>query len=137
MQALFPNPDGLLRPGQYGRVRMKRGNEGNQVIAVPEKALVAVQGQYSVAVVGPDNKATLKHVELGSSVGGYRVVKSGVAEGDKIVIDGVAKVTDGAVVDPKPATDPGPQSGASAAPAGSAAPGASAAPQAAASTAHN
>lgn len=135
MQALFPNPDGLLRPGQYGRIRMKRGNEGNQVIAVPEKALVAVQGQYSVAVVGPDHKAKLVHVELGAGVAGYRVVKSGVAAGDTIVIEGVAKVTDGAVVDPKPAIDPGPTL--SSALPSSATPVGSGSPQAAASTAHN
>ncbi|MEO8799768.1 MAG: efflux RND transporter periplasmic adaptor subunit [Polyangiaceae bacterium] len=137
MQALFLNPDGLLRPGQYGRIRMKRGNEGNQVIAVPERALVAVQGQYSVAVVGSDKKVKLQRVELGASVAGYRVVKSGVSEGDTIIIDGVAKVTDGAVVDPKPATDPGPTMSSALPPPSSAAPVGSGALQGASSTAHN
>jgi membrane fusion protein (multidrug efflux system) len=108
MQALFPNPDGLLRPGQYGKVRLKRGSEGTSVIAVSEKALVSVQGQYSLALVGPDNKVALKHVELGPGTGGYRIVLSGAYEGDRIIVDGVAKVTDGSVVDPKPQTDPGP-----------------------------
>lgn len=108
MQALFPNPDALLRPGQYGKVRLKRGNEGTSVIAVSEKALVSVQGTYSLALVGPDNKVSLKHVELGPGTGGYRIVQSGVHEGDRIVVDGVAKVTDGSLVDPKPQTDPGP-----------------------------
>ncbi|HEX4517576.1 MAG TPA: efflux RND transporter periplasmic adaptor subunit, partial [Polyangiaceae bacterium] len=100
MQALFPNADGLLRPGQFGRVRMKRGDEGHQVITVPEKALVSVQGTYSLAVVGADNKVALKHVELGPSSGGQRVVLSGVAEGDRIVVDGTQRVTDGAIVAP-------------------------------------
>jgi len=109
MQALFPNPGALLRPGQYGRVRLKRGGEGVGVLAVSEKALVSVQGQYSLALVGPDNKVALKHVELGAGAGGYRVVTSGaVREGDRIVLDGVAKVTDGMTVDPKPQNDPGP-----------------------------
>jgi membrane fusion protein (multidrug efflux system) len=108
MQALFPNPDALLRPGQYGKVRLKRGNEGTAVIAVSEKALVSVQGTYSLAVVGPDNKVSLKHVELGAGTGGYRIVQSGAHEGDRIVVDGVAKVTDGSLVDPKPQNDPGP-----------------------------
>ncbi|HEY4119817.1 MAG TPA: efflux RND transporter periplasmic adaptor subunit, partial [Byssovorax sp.] len=52
MQALVPNADGLLRPGQFGKVRIRRGNEGQNVLAVPEKALVSVQGSYSLAVVG-------------------------------------------------------------------------------------
>ncbi len=105
MQALFPNSNGLLRPGQFGRIRMKRGEEGRQVIAVPEKALISVQGTYSLAVVGTDNKVTLKHVELGPSANGLRVVVSGAAEGDRIVVDGTQRVTDGAVVAPHPASD--------------------------------
>ena len=105
MQALFPNPDGLLRPGQFGRIRMKRGEEGRQVIAVPEKALISVQGTYSLAVVGADDKVALKHVELGPSSGGVRVVVSGVAEGDRIVVDGTQRVTDGAIVAPHPVSD--------------------------------
>jgi membrane fusion protein (multidrug efflux system) len=108
MQALFPNPGAMLRPGQYGRVRMKRGGEGVGVLAVSEKALVSVQGQYSLALVGPGNKVALKHVELGAGVGGYRVVTSGAEEGDRVVFDGVTKVTDGMVVDPRPQIDPGP-----------------------------
>jgi membrane fusion protein (multidrug efflux system) len=106
MQALVPNPDGLLRPGQYGRVRLPRGNEGSSVIAVPEKALIAVQGTYSLGVVGEGNKVTLKRVELGPSAGGQRVVTSGLAEGDRIVVDGTQRLTDGATVDPHPAVPP-------------------------------
>jgi membrane fusion protein, multidrug efflux system len=108
MQALFPNPDGFLRPGQYGRVRLERGREGSGVVAVSEKALVPVQGQYSLALVGADNRVMLKHVELGAGAGGYRVVTSGAHVGDRVVLDGVAKVTDGVLVDPKPQSDPGP-----------------------------
>jgi membrane fusion protein (multidrug efflux system) len=136
MQALVPNPDGLLRPGQYGRIRMRRGTEGEQVIAVPEKALISVQGQYSVAVVGPDNKVALKHVDVASSAGGLRIVTSGVSEGDKIVVEGTQKVTDGAVVDPHPAS---PDPVASATASAAASPASSGAPQAPAnsSSAHN
>ncbi len=135
MQALVPNPDGLLRPGQYGRIRMRRGTEGGAVIAVPEKALISVQGSYSVAIVGADNKVSLKHVEVTASTGGLRIVTSGVSEGDKIVVDGTQKVTDGAVVDPHPVADAAPS--ASAAASGGALPAASAAPQPAGSSAHN
>jgi membrane fusion protein (multidrug efflux system) len=119
IQALIPNTDGALRPGAYGQVRIKRRDAGHDVLVVPEKALVSVQGAYSVGVVGPDNKVQLRRVELGPSVQGLRVVTSGIAEGDKIVVDGVQKISDGALVDPKPA--PPPAAGSAAAPVASAA----------------
>jgi membrane fusion protein (multidrug efflux system) len=135
MQALVPNPDGLLRPGRYGRIRMRRGTEGGAVIAVPEKALISVQGTYSVALVGPDNKITLKHVEVAASTGGLRIITSGISEGDRIVVDGTQKVTDGAVVDPHPASaDAAPASSSSS--GGMPPPVASASPPAG-SSAHN
>jgi multidrug efflux pump subunit AcrA (membrane-fusion protein) len=87
---------------------MERGEEGRHVIAVPEKALISVQGTYSLAIVGADNKVALKHVELGPSSAGSRIVLSGAAEGDRIVVDGTQRVTDGAVVAPHPATDTAP-----------------------------
>jgi membrane fusion protein (multidrug efflux system) len=105
LQALVPNPDGLLRPGQFGRVRIRREDAGHDVIAIPEKALISVQGSYSVGVVGPDNKVALRAVTTGPSVNGLRVIEKGLAEGDKLVVDGVQRVSDGATVDPKPAPD--------------------------------
>ncbi|MBV9947539.1 MAG: efflux RND transporter periplasmic adaptor subunit [Myxococcales bacterium] len=105
LQALVPNPDGELRPGQYSRVRLPRQSEGHDVLAVPEKALIAVQGSYSVAVVGPDNKVQLRRVELGPSAQGLRVVEKGIVAGDRIVVEGTQKVADGAMVDPRPAPD--------------------------------
>ena len=64
LQALVSNPDGILRPGEYARVRIRRENEGKNVVVVPEKALVSVQGTFSAAVVGPDNKISMT---IGSS----------------------------------------------------------------------
>lgn len=103
IQALVPNTDGSLRPGAYGQVRIKRQEVGHDVLVVPEKALVSVQGAYSVGVVGPENKVQLRRVEVGPSVQGLRVITSGIAEGDRVVVDGVQKISDGALVDPKPA----------------------------------
>jgi membrane fusion protein (multidrug efflux system) len=103
VQALASNPDGLLRPGQYGRVRIRRTDAGRDELVVPEKALIPVQGTYSVAVVGPDNKVQLHKVELGAATGGLQIVTKGLSEGDRIVVEGVQKVSDGAVVEPKPA----------------------------------
>jgi membrane fusion protein (multidrug efflux system) len=105
IQALVPNADGALRPGAYGRVRIKRADAGRDSLVVPEKALVSVQGAYSVCVVGADNKAQLHRVELGQSSNGFRVITSGIAEGDRVVCDGVQKVSDGLLVDPKPAPE--------------------------------
>jgi membrane fusion protein (multidrug efflux system) len=107
MQALVANPDGILRPGEFARVRIRRENEGKGVVVVPEKGLVSVQGSYSVAVIGADNKVAFRRIELGSSSQGFRLVTSGLTGGEKIIVDGLQRVTDGAVVDPHPAPPPG------------------------------
>jgi membrane fusion protein (multidrug efflux system) len=106
IQALIPNPSGILRPGGYGQVRIRRRDIGNGVLLVPEKALISVQGTYSLGVVGPDNKVKLERVEVGPSVQGMRVIQKGVMEGDRIVVDGIQKISNGAVVAPKPAPPP-------------------------------
>jgi membrane fusion protein (multidrug efflux system) len=103
LQALFPNPKMELRPGQYGRVRIRRTDAGVGALVVSEKSLISVQGTFSVAVVGTENKVQLKRVELGPASGGVRVVTSGVNEGDHVVVEGVQKVSDGATVTPKEA----------------------------------
>jgi len=103
IQALVPNGDGALRPGAYGQVRIRRTDEGKGVLVVPERALVSMQGAYSLGAVGPDNKVHLRRVEVGPTSRGLHVVISGVAEGDRIVVDGVQKISEGALVDPQPA----------------------------------
>jgi membrane fusion protein (multidrug efflux system) len=106
LQALFPNADGALRPGQYGRVRIQREDQGKASLVVPEKALINVQGSYSVAVVGADHKVKLRQVDLGPPAKGLRIVLKGLNEGESIVVDGVQKATDDALVTPKPAPAP-------------------------------
>jgi membrane fusion protein (multidrug efflux system) len=101
LQALFPNPDNLLRPGQYGRVRMRRTDAGANALLVPEKALLQVQGSYSLAVIGSDNKVTLRRVEVGPVAGTSRIIASGVSVGERVVAEGVQKVSDGMTVTPK------------------------------------
>jgi membrane fusion protein (multidrug efflux system) len=117
VQALAANPDGLLRPGQYAHARIRRTEGGHDVLVVPEKALISVQGAYSVAVVGPDNKVTLHKVELGPASHGAQIILKGVSEGDSVVVDGVQKVSDGAVVVPKPVPETPPSASVSAVPA--------------------
>jgi len=103
LQALFPNADGALRPGEYARVRVQRQDQGQSVLAVSQRALINVQGNYSVAVVGADHKVKLRRVDLGPPAGGARIVNSGLNEGDSVIVEGVQKVTDGSLVIPKPA----------------------------------
>jgi membrane fusion protein (multidrug efflux system) len=98
LQALFPNPDNFLRPGQFGRVRMRRRDVGSNALVVPENALIQVQGTYSLAVVGADSKVKLRRVEVGPAAGGSRIVNSGVEAGERVVVDGVQKVSDGTTV---------------------------------------
>jgi membrane fusion protein (multidrug efflux system) len=105
VQALFPNLARNLRPGQYGRVRVPRSADGANALVVPDRALLQVQGTYSVAVVGPDNKVQLRRVEVGPTAGPYRILRSGVNEGDRVVVEGLQKVNEGAVVNPQPAAD--------------------------------
>lgn len=103
VEALFPNPEGLLKPGLYGRVRIQRPDSGQDALVVAQKALLEVQGTYSLAVVGEGNKVELRRVEVGPNTGDERVITKGVAVGERVVVEGVQKVSDGAVVVPEPA----------------------------------
>jgi membrane fusion protein (multidrug efflux system) len=98
LQALFPNPGNFLRPGQFGRVRIRRRDVGANALVVPERALIQVQGSYSLAVVGAGDKVQLRRVEVGPAAGGSRIVSSGVQAGERVVVDGVQKVSDGVTV---------------------------------------
>ena len=119
LQALVPNPDGVLRPGEYARVRIPRLSEGKDAVVVPEKALLSVQGTFSAAVVDADNKVHFQKLELGPGVQGMRVVQSGLKGGEKIIVDGLQRVQDGATV--VPTTAPVAGAGSAAPAAGSAA----------------
>jgi membrane fusion protein (multidrug efflux system) len=99
--ALFPNPDFILRPGQYARVRAKTETLHGAML-VPQRAVTELQGSYQVAVVDPENKAHIKAVEVGDQVGNNWLIEKGVAPGDRVVVEGVQKVREGMVVVPQP-----------------------------------
>jgi membrane fusion protein (multidrug efflux system) len=101
LQALFPNPDGLLRPGQYARVRLRRPSAGAATLAVKESAIIQMQGTYSLAVLGPDNRVHLRKIEVGPSAGALRTITAGAQAGDRVVVEGVQKVSDGQLVVPQ------------------------------------
>jgi RND family efflux transporter MFP subunit len=99
---LFPNPNNLLRPGGYGRVRASvRTHDG--ALLVPQRAVIELQGSYQVAVVGDDNKVNIRPVTVGERVGKLWIVNQGVKAGERVVVEGLMKVRDGAPVKPVPA----------------------------------
>jgi len=100
--AAFPNPGNILRPGQFGRVSaVKESMRG--ALVVPQRAVSNFQGQYQVAVVGADNRVSVRNVTVGPRVGSSWVIESGVAAGDRVITEGTAKAPDGALVSPKTA----------------------------------
>jgi membrane fusion protein (multidrug efflux system) len=98
IQALFPNPDLLLRPGQYARIRFT--DKLPNAVLVPERSVSQVQGQKQVAVVGADSKVEARTVRLGPVSGSFVVVEDGVRPGERIVLDGVQKVKAGQPITP-------------------------------------
>jgi membrane fusion protein (multidrug efflux system) len=110
--AAFPNPGGLLRPGQFGRISaptdVRRG-----AVLVPQIAVQELQGIQQVDVVGADNHVHITNVKLGPQFGNYWVVESGLEAGALVVTDNLQKLREGAPVDPHEAAAP-----AAAAPAG-------------------
>jgi RND family efflux transporter MFP subunit len=101
LEGLFPNPEELLKPNQYGRVRIQRPDQDGKALVVAEKSLVEVQGKYSLAVVGKGDVVELRPVEVGARVGDERVIKTGVTEGERVVVEGLQKVQNGSRVVPK------------------------------------
>ena len=102
---LFPNPDNLLRPGQYGRVRTSiRTTEG--ALLVPQRAVTELQGTYQVAVVDRDNKIIIRNVKPSDRVGSQWIIDEGLKPGESVVAEGVQKVRTGMQVIPKPYAAP-------------------------------
>ena len=101
LQALFPNPERLLRPGQYGRLRFT--DELKDAVVVPQRAVQSQQGQDQVAVIDDSGKAELRTVKLGPVTGAFVIVESGLKAGEKTVIDGLQKVHAGRPVSATPA----------------------------------
>ena len=97
--ALFANPDDLLRPGNFARVRTVVNTERN-VPLVPQRAVTEVQGSYQVAVIGPDNKVSVRPVKVGERYGANWIVREGLKPGERIIAEGTLKARDGLPVDP-------------------------------------
>jgi len=99
LEALFPNPNGALRPGQFVRVRIKF-DTAHGALLVPQRAVSELQGSYQVAVVDADNKVHIQPVQIGERSGTQWIIKDGLHLGERVIIEGLQKVREGTVVNP-------------------------------------
>ncbi|HVH27224.1 MAG TPA: efflux RND transporter periplasmic adaptor subunit [Vicinamibacterales bacterium] len=111
LQLEFPNPDQLLRPGQYGRARLLLETDTGALL-VQQRAVQELQNLYSVAVVGADNTVAFRNVKVGQRVDSLWVIEEGLKPGERVVVEGLQRIQDGMTVEAKPAPAPGEGGGA-------------------------
>src|SRR5271165_1707074 len=104
MAAEFPNPDAVLRPGGFGRVRISTGENKNALL-VPQPAVIEIQGQYQLIVLNAENKATFRPVKVGDRVGPNWIISEGLKPGEKVVVEGIQKVQQFAAAVPEMAKE--------------------------------
>ena len=97
IEAIFPNPNNALRPGQFVRVRVNTDTKDNAAL-IPCRAVAELQGSYQVAIVDGDNKIHIQPVRIGDRVGEQCIVEEGLQPGQRIVVEGSMKISDGATV---------------------------------------
>ncbi len=122
VRLLFPNPDRVVRPGQYGRIRFT-AETLKGAVCVPQKAVAELQGVTQIVVVGGDNKAEIRTVKMGPRSDSLWVVTDGLKAGETVVVEGLQQARPGAEVVAKPieelaAKSAAPAATSSAAPAG-------------------
>jgi RND family efflux transporter MFP subunit len=100
-RALIQNPDGFLTPGMFGNMRLASGAKVKALL-VPDTAVVTDQTRKLLLVVDAKNTVVAKPVELGPLIGGLRIVRGGLAPGDKVIIQGTQSAIPGGKVEPKP-----------------------------------
>ena len=105
IRAIFSNPGNVLRPGEYSRIRAATSVQKDALL-VPQRAVLELQGEFELALVGLDNKITFRTVKAGDRVGSYWVIEQGLNPTDRVVIEGLQDIKTGQTVDPKPAKMP-------------------------------
>lgn len=124
VQGLFPNPDNVLRPGGYAKVRAAT-SVADGALLIPQRAVVDLQGTFQVYVLNADDTVTVRDVTPGPREGSDWVIEKGLSAGEKVVVEGVQKVRSGIAVIAKPAPAseaPGMAPGGAPAPAATTAP---------------
>ena len=106
----FPNPEGQLRPGQFGRVRAVVDMVRDAAL-VPKRAVQEIQGTKGVLVVGADDMVALRTIRPGETVGDLLIVLDGVKPGERVIVDGMQKARPGSKVNPTVAAAGGPAEG--------------------------
>jgi membrane fusion protein (multidrug efflux system) len=99
VQASFTNPERLLRPGQFVRVRA-RSRVVKDGILIPQRCVMELQGLHNVYVVNADNTAEIREITVGPKVGSNWLITAGLKPGERVVYEGLQKVRDGAAVKP-------------------------------------
>ncbi|MFW5735280.1 MAG: efflux RND transporter periplasmic adaptor subunit [Oceanidesulfovibrio sp.] len=111
LRMVFPNPNGMLRPGLFGRVRVTVKQYGESLL-VPQRAVFDIQGMKQVLVAQDNGTLVSSTVRLGSQVGKYYRIESGLKEGDVVLVEGLQKFRPGMIVDPQiESMDTGPDAG--------------------------
>ncbi len=100
----FPNRAKLLRPGMFARIKVDLGVRPDSIV-IPERAIVELQGKNFVWVIGADDKATQRAIKVGDPVAGGVLILEGLKSGDRIVVEGLQKVREGAAVKPMTAEE--------------------------------
>ena len=97
----FQNKGSLLRPGGFGRVRIKIGTEKDALL-IPQQAVNEVQGEYQVVVLSAENKAEFRSVEVGERSGNDWIITKGLKPNERVVVEGFQKLRNGSPVAAKP-----------------------------------
>jgi len=101
-RAVLANPQGFLRPGLFGDMRLADGKAPQPALLVPDAAIQTDQARKMVLTVGPDGRVLAKPVTLGALVGGLRIVKAGLSPADRVVIEGMQGAQPGGKVSAHP-----------------------------------
>jgi len=99
VQASFPNPKKMLRPGQFAKVKIKV-QDVEDAIMIPQRCVMEIQGLYNVFVVDAGNKVETREIKVGSKVGSLWLITEGLKPGEMVVFEGLQKVKDGITVNP-------------------------------------
>lgn len=102
-RAIFPNPDGFLQPGSFGRLRLL-GSDEYDAIMIPDAAILSDQSHKIVLTVAADGTVVPHVVELGNIDEGLRIIKAGISPADQVIVNGLMRAHPGAKVTPVPGT---------------------------------
>jgi len=99
LQASFPNPEYLIRPGQFARVNASVRTIKNGIL-IPQRTVMEMQGIHNVYVINNENKVELRRITVGPTIDSFWLVKEGLKNGEKVVYEGLQKVKPGMTVNP-------------------------------------